>query len=414
MPRVRVQARHLRRKSSRIERWRASIDTTEASLQSGDVESAETKTSPYLAYPQFNDTSLYKEDGDDRCTLNSYILVDDVPRASLTQDAGLSSDKTPRPSPPSTPRKISPFHQTQGIFNSPSPLRNFHLSFGSRRSSTSSNVTRSQTPTPAPAVPRLSADKGSGHSRGSSISTLYALSRPDRTISPDLASYRPRSQSAWKFKRPGVMDHFTVPSDDNADVAPPRPSMSSSVTRSSATSCARSSLDTPTESASASRKLKFGSVRAQSPAAFSTSSPSLWSLPTDASHMYDPPDSTKVIARDREKHGAVRIPLSLKSPTVNGVGFGGVSSVLPSPRSRKKRKLVIGGIPAGDERRFEAVKKWCESFGEVSHIVRVPNGNLHVEFRKAEVAETVCRLQARVYINGVGSVCLSYYTGKKP
>lgn len=30
-----------------------------------------------------------------------------------------------------------------------------------------------------------------------------------------------------------------------------------------------------------------------------------------------------------------------------------------------------------------------QSFGEVTQIVRVPNGDLHVHFRKAEVADTV-------------------------
>lgn len=32
-----------------------------------------------------------------------------------------------------------------------------------------------------------------------------------------------------------------------------------------------------------------------------------------------------------------------------------------------------------------------QSFGEVNAISREPNGHLYVDFRKAEVAETVCR-----------------------
>ena len=64
----------------------------------------------------------------------------------------------------------------------------------------------------------------------------------------------------------------------------------------------------------------------------------------------------------------------------------------------------------------------------------MPNGDLHIDFRKAEVADTVrlsysrffwwdmsqrilmqvCRINARVHINGVGSVLLSWYSGKKP
>jgi len=91
-----------------------------------------------------------------------------------------------------------------------------------------------------------------------------------------------------------------------------------------------------------------------------------------------------------------------------------MSSALGSPRMKKKRKLIIGGIPGNDERRFNAVRKWCESFGELNSIDRVSNGDIYVDFRKGEVADTVCRLQARVYIAGVGSVCLSYFTGKRP
>jgi len=130
--------------------------------------------------------------------------------------------------------------------------------------------------------------------------------------------------------------------------------------------------------------------------------------------MNDPPDSEKVIARDRDKANSIRIPLSLKIPSANTPSFGSVSAAIASPRHKRKRKLIISGIPPGDEKRYEAVKKWCESFGEVNSISREFNGNLYVDFRKAEVADTVCRLQARVYIKGVGSVCLSYFTGKKP
>jgi len=38
---------------------------------------------------------------------------------------------------------------------------------------------------------------------------------------------------------------------------------------------------------------------------------------------------------------------------------------------------------------------------------------LHVDFRRADVADTVCRVRAKVFIAGVGSVQLSWYTGDK-
>ena len=73
-----------------------------------------------------------------------------------------------------------------------------------------------------------------------------------------------------------------------------------------------------------------------------------------------------------------------------------------------------------------------KSFGEIRQISRAPNGDLHVDFRRADVADTVCiyffallldlpltpsvkvcRVRAKVFIAGVGSVQLSWYTGEK-
>lgn len=66
-------------------------------------------------------------------------------------------------------------------------------------------------------------------------------------------------------------------------------------------------------------------------------------------------------------------------------------SSLSSPRAEKrKKKLVVSGIGVNDTQKLEAMTKWCESFGEVTQILRLPNGDLHVHFRKADVAETVC------------------------
>ncbi|KAF9454071.1 hypothetical protein P691DRAFT_798349 [Macrolepiota fuliginosa MF-IS2] len=84
------------------------------------------------------------------------------------------------------------------------------------------------------------------------------------------------------------------------------------------------------------------------------------------------------------------------------------------PRSRKKKKkLVVSGVATNDTKKFEGVKRWCESFGEVRQILRMPNGDLVVSFQSSEVADTVCRVRAKVFINGVGSVQLSWTTDKK-
>lgn len=399
---------HLRRKSSHVERWldeQHRMSLTEGDVPAGD-EPADTKSHLTAA-------SFCKRDGDDRATLESYVLVDNV-QARAPRDAAASPatspDATPHPSPPSTPRKASPLRQTSARLNTPSPLKNFHLTFGTRRSSAASTIASSQSATPPPPwSQRQGDDADQSHSRGSSFSTLYAMARSERNTSPELLSSRQRSPPVWKLKRPSSPDRSSPAHARSGDMAPPRPSLSSSLTQSSVTSVARSSIDAP----GLSRKLTFGSVRATSPSHFSASSPSLWSLPIDASHMYDPPESTKVIAQDKEKAGTVRIPLSLKA-SGNGTGLGAVAGVLSSPKAKKKRKLIIGGIHPQDERRFEAARRWCERFGEVSSFARVPNGDIYVDFRKAEVAETVCRVKARVYIDNVGSVCLSYFTGKRP
>lgn len=125
--------------------------------------------------------------------------------------------------------------------------------------------------------------------------------------------------------------------------------------------------------------------------------------------MNDPPYSTKVIAKD-EGGGRTSSRISqqfVRGHTGNGLSLGSVSQILATPRRRKKRKLVITGVPRGDKRRTDALQKWCEvrqrtayyaihnlmtipqSFGEVSQITRAPNGDLHIDFKSSEVADTV-------------------------
>ncbi|KAJ3813009.1 hypothetical protein EV368DRAFT_33034 [Lentinula lateritia] len=74
----------------------------------------------------------------------------------------------------------------------------------------------------------------------------------------------------------------------------------------------------------------------------------------------------------------------------------------------KKRKLVISGIELDDSRAYQAVKMWCESFGELKKFERQPNGDLVVDWRNRSVSDTVCRLQANVSIKGAGSVAISW------
>jgi len=216
------------------------------------------------------------------------------------------------------------------------------------------------------------------------------------------AASSPRSWGSWGFKRPSVLGAFTPPGSDVSidegsalHLSPPRPSFSSSLTFSSGTTGASTNPSTPY-------------MASPSPSRHRGPNHSLWSLPPDASHLHDPPNAENSVSI---KPGSLRLPFSFKSPRK---GISHVPMVLPTSREKRKKKLVVSGIAKGDQARLEAVRKWCESFGEVNQITRMPNGDLHIDFRKAEVADTVCRVNARVHIAGVGSVSLSWYTGKRP
>ncbi|KAF8189358.1 hypothetical protein BJ912DRAFT_379366 [Pholiota molesta] len=58
-------------------------------------------------------------------------------------------------------------------------------------------------------------------------------------------------------------------------------------------------------------------------------------------------------------------------------------------KKKPKRKLVISGVAPENVRGYEAVKRWCEAFGEVREMTRASNGKLYVDFKKASVAETL-------------------------
>ncbi|KAF9041348.1 hypothetical protein BJ165DRAFT_1530080 [Panaeolus papilionaceus] len=102
---------------------------------------------------------------------------------------------------------------------------------------------------------------------------------------------------------------------------------------------------------------------------------------------------------------SMTIPMSASSP-------GGILGTMKKART-PKRLLVISGVDVEDIQTYEAVKSWCESLGEVREIKRVANGSLYVDFKKASVAEAVCRLQAQVTIKGAGSVSVSWATKSK-
>ncbi|KAH9858054.1 hypothetical protein C2E23DRAFT_880721 [Lenzites betulinus] len=410
------------RSSSRTYRWvedQQHISGAAEQPPHHEAAVAATRAHPYLAYPHLSASSLVKDNKGTIRTIESYVFVDDdgaqpTERAPRGRDASATQSSARADTPSAAPSPRKSFRASQGIFQSGSPLRSLHLTFTSRRpSAPAASAARSHSPASSTSTFRRTPHGPAVlHSRDSSLVTVNAVHpRSARTDSPELSASPPKT-TAWKFKRPSVAGHFSpAPSDEPDGAHPPRKSTSSSATQSgSSTVYTRTSAEAP-------RKMHFGgSIRSHSSATIFSASPSLWSLPTDASHINDPPESETVLARDWPHARAESAPgaAAWRPSTAPVPHFGSVSSLLASPRSRKKRKLIISGIPPDDERRFEGARKWCESFGEVSSISRAPNGDLHVDFRKAEVADTVCRLNARVNITGVGSVCLSWFTGKRP
>lgn len=108
-----------------------------------------------------------------------------------------------------------------------------------------------------------------------------------------------------------------------------------------------------------------------------------------------------------------------KSSIGKSLGFGAIGLGGKGGKKGPKRKLVISGIEEGG---YEAVRRWCEAFGEVKEMKKIlpasnaqptssssssaahdenedggdvkapepaPKGSLVVDFRKASVAETV-------------------------
>ncbi|KAI0068174.1 hypothetical protein BV25DRAFT_1818553 [Artomyces pyxidatus] len=398
--------RTVRRRPSRLELWIDEQHGKDEQPPSMPPAAPGTAAHPYLAYPGLNTPRSPSADSDRASTAESFVLVDDdeAGSSSRTHDvfqARLVGITSPTQSSVATDITSSSSRPYSALFHSPPSLRNFHIALSPRR--TSASTTHNS---PSPTTPRHSIfhrqSTSMGHSRGLSLGSLT----DQQSITHSPATPRSsRSFGTWKFRRPSVLGTFTpseITEDDHSTyhLAPPRPSFSSTATFSSGTT----DLSTPPKGPPSSIQTS-PSLRPHTP------SPSLWSLPRDASHLQDPPHSETSIS---VKPGSTRFPFSLKAHSNSVFPLRHVPAILPVPRDKRKKKLIISGIAVGDERRYQGVKQWCESFGEVNQITRMQNGDLHVDFRKSEVADTVCRINARVFIAKVGTVSLSWYTGKRP
>ncbi|CAK5264530.1 unnamed protein product [Mycena citricolor] len=426
-----------RRRHSMLNKWireqqTLPTDVTEADvvdLQEGPsvLPGPAPPSSRYLAYPELGKFT-YNESA---VSINSYDLLedDDIP----------PSDKDPSNIvPPTSPNRLS------------ASLRHLSLSFRSSSpiGSRASSLAMPRTPSRGLFYPRnsRSSSESMHHGRTASLSTLKALSGDPSSFTPPPSA----SKSRW---RPSVLGHFGMsspPSPSQASVSDTlhrsRPSISSNHTYTSTTQTTTDG-DLPVTPP---RSTVADSVRVKSQSglrlAEDASTFSLWSGPSYLDELgtlsRSPRNPGSTMSCDGYIGMPPRRPLGPKPGTRLGfdsnlvasaparhakqenrpeIAYSSVGKTRSVPRvsfaslgpRKKKKRLVISGIAAEDDHKFEAAKRWCESFGEVSQITRMPNDDLHVHFRQAEVADTVCRLRAKVYIRAVGSVQLSWYTSSE-
>ena len=302
-----------------------------------------------------------------------------------------------------------------------------------RPSSPSPSLSATDATTPASSLHAFRRPRTpSTHARASSMSTLgLGISNcPPDELDSILAA--PKSRTSWRW-RSNVLGHFSsrsVPLVHVPDtLIAPRPSTSSTATQTTLSATPpmtsvdgdahtdKMSLASSLHSRTNSHNLKasIGST-SQSP------TPSVWSLPV---HRWQANDatasmSTPALPHKQSSRRLSFVPKSKPRPDTTrpssrepyiaySAGNKARVSFSGSTRSsRRKKKLVISGIGLDEVHRYEALKRWCEvtlfyfsrrrqfiylhrlqSFGEVSQITRMPNGELHVHFKKAEVADTV-------------------------
>ncbi|KAF8559993.1 hypothetical protein OG21DRAFT_14131 [Imleria badia] len=445
----------LRRRSSRLSRWLLEIQTSSTPdvFDLTDVDPVGTQSNPYLAYPHLSMAALRRSLNDDADSMHDYVVVDDDIALECPPEDSLHD----QPSHDSAPTDIATPRSTIRLINPPQSLRHFHLS---RRSvSPSPRTTVSRSPSRLSMFHRPSpGDLTSGtsgvpyHSRSTSLQT--SLPRHSQLSSAPCAS-------SWRW-RPSVVGHFSSTSipDTDARISPgnsftdrsrSRPSISSSNTCSSITTPTTMSVhedgESPVPSTPPSKAPSlFGSLRVLSQAGGMVSQPFFKSdsrsalspllrpqYPASAPHLPERhtvlPSSPKgettrfsFTSKRREYSGGLnQIFIEEPDDSQPHVLFAGktggprlsLSSLGGSTRQIKKKKLVVSGIALNDSRRLDAIQRWCQSFGEVDQITRMPNGDLHINFQKAEVADTVCRVRAKVHIAGAGSVHLSWISGNK-
>ncbi|KAF8349687.1 hypothetical protein F5887DRAFT_877262 [Amanita rubescens] len=432
-----------RRRSSLLDKW---------------IRDQQILPSPASAVESYLDVHDFSPSSkDDDPSVHSYDLVQDQDIPHSTDIVNILSDLIPQPHPPLQDFDTMTPSRASRLLHRATSFRNFNLHFRSNSSaqpastvnesprSSSRPSSRLSFLTKNPLQARNSTSSGdtsqSHHNRSPSLSTVQG---PGSCASPrtSIATI----SSRW---RPSVLSHFSTPSmsshvststpKNEPPYTPPRPSVSSADTFLTGASdneighfFSKLSLVETFRSRgdpSKSRIASSSSIWSQSQTT-PTSVPSPCDSPRSISQspcsLQRPRNSLRPYAPafdeeldEVEEESEQPSPPSPEPSTRPQIAYSSVRHRsrmrLPSMarRHKKKRRLVVSGIKPNDVRKFDSLKRWCENFGEVNQITRMPNNDLHVHFRRADVAETVCRLRAKVHINGVGSVQLSWSYGDK-
>ncbi|OCB87902.1 hypothetical protein A7U60_g5039 [Sanghuangporus baumii] len=427
------------------------------------AKAAGTPCNPYLAYPGLSKCTVWQDEGDDDI-LGSFVIVEedepdnehlgnhDSPNnlkhtankfltTSATSYASSARPPSLRPSRPASILSVSPwrnlpFTKTLPVRRSSSaPGEPVDLSTPTASLKIGSNRRRSPIPedflnTDASANSR----PGKTAQNKSSNSTLKAPSTPRSSVRKRLGN----------LMRPGTSPTVNLASPESKRTSgSPRPSTSAS-TKTATTSTAVENELCSAHGGSPKRFLpKFNlnlskparqpaeSVRLDSPTRSSFSATLHHDEPVELNphpeESLSQPDlpfaptlskrrSQQNIFHDR-RHNASSSALSTLS--IGSIGTlasninGRASSVFSGSSTAKKKRLVVSGIAPDDAAAMQGLRRWCERFGELRQITRMPNGDLHIDFKRADVADTVCRISARVHIADVGSVNVSWTSGRR-
>lgn len=367
----------------------------------------------------------------------------------------------------SAPTDIATPRSTLRLINPPQSLRHFHLSKRSGSPSPRTTASRSPSGLstfnrPSRGDLKSGTSGLSYHSRSISLQTSLPRHASHMSSVPRASSWRWRPSVLGHFSPASISDTdaHLGPGDSLTYRSRSRPSISSSNTCSSITTPTTMSVHEDGESpvpATPSSKTSslFGSLRVLSQAggivtqpflksdSDSASSPSLRQhYPASAPHLPEgytvSPSSPRAettllsfISKPRRDHSGGLNQIFVEEPddsqphVLFAAKTGGPRlslSSFGSPARQVKKKLVVSGIPLNDTRRLDAIQKWCQvrgihwlymvplirpprqSFGEVNRITRMPNGDLHISFQRADVADTV-RMISDVYATNTNCRC---------